>query len=220
MHVKAFGLMTRHPVKVDAIPQDLRDARSTTAAASSGRQGAPRRDLPPLLRAPSSRCGRAASSAGSCSVPVLRRPPADLVRVHRMGAGATARGRAADRVPPLELARRREPREGLSCLESPRPHLRDRRRPEGGREEPRPDRGRRGRHRRRMCASTVATPRPGTSARGAAERFDHLYSREELAEWSSRSRALVRRGERQMSTTPRSPTPPGSRRAARRHRPG
>ena len=26
MHVKAFGLMTRHPVKLDALPEDLRDA--------------------------------------------------------------------------------------------------------------------------------------------------------------------------------------------------
>src|SRR5262249_56156617 len=26
MHVKAFGLMTRHPVKLEAIPEDLRDA--------------------------------------------------------------------------------------------------------------------------------------------------------------------------------------------------
>ena len=26
MHVKAFGLMTRHPVKVEALPEDLRDA--------------------------------------------------------------------------------------------------------------------------------------------------------------------------------------------------
>ena len=26
MHVKAFGLMTRHPVKLEALPEDLRDA--------------------------------------------------------------------------------------------------------------------------------------------------------------------------------------------------
>ena len=26
MHVKAFGLMTRHPVRLDALPEDLRDA--------------------------------------------------------------------------------------------------------------------------------------------------------------------------------------------------
>ena len=25
MHVKAFGLMTRHPVKVESLPEDLRD---------------------------------------------------------------------------------------------------------------------------------------------------------------------------------------------------
>jgi uncharacterized protein YecE (DUF72 family) len=29
MHVKAFGLMTRHPVKVDALPPDLRDEAAT-----------------------------------------------------------------------------------------------------------------------------------------------------------------------------------------------
>ncbi len=69
MHVKAFGLMTRHPVKLEQLPPELRDgmpvdergrvdrpppraASATSSARSSTR---------------SSRCARPASSAGSSS---------------------------------------------------------------------------------------------------------------------------------------------------------
>jgi hypothetical protein len=52
MHVKAFGVMTRHPVKVDQLPTDLRDvpygrARPRRPAASR----VPRRGVPPLREA-------------------------------------------------------------------------------------------------------------------------------------------------------------------------
>jgi uncharacterized protein YecE (DUF72 family) len=42
MHVKAFGLMTRHPVKLDALPEDLRDAMPVD---ERGRVDRPPREL-------------------------------------------------------------------------------------------------------------------------------------------------------------------------------
>ncbi|MBA2331737.1 MAG: DUF72 domain-containing protein [Actinobacteria bacterium] len=42
MHVKAFGLMTRHPVKLEALPEDLRDAMP---ADERGRVDRPSREL-------------------------------------------------------------------------------------------------------------------------------------------------------------------------------
>ena len=42
MHVKAFGMMTRHPVKVDALPPDLRDAAPVD---ERGRVDRPPREL-------------------------------------------------------------------------------------------------------------------------------------------------------------------------------
>jgi uncharacterized protein YecE (DUF72 family) len=42
MHVKAFGLMTRHPVKLEALPEDLRDAIPVD---ERGRVDRPPRDL-------------------------------------------------------------------------------------------------------------------------------------------------------------------------------
>jgi uncharacterized protein YecE (DUF72 family) len=42
MHVKAFGLMTRHPVKLEALPPDLRDAAPTDA---KGRVERPSREF-------------------------------------------------------------------------------------------------------------------------------------------------------------------------------
>jgi uncharacterized protein YecE (DUF72 family) len=42
MHVKAFGLMTRHPVKLEALPEDLRDAMPVD---DRGRVDRPPRDL-------------------------------------------------------------------------------------------------------------------------------------------------------------------------------
>ena len=42
MHVKAFGLMTRHPVKIEAVPEDLRDAMPVD---ERGRVDRPPREL-------------------------------------------------------------------------------------------------------------------------------------------------------------------------------
>jgi uncharacterized protein YecE (DUF72 family) len=42
MHVKAFGLMTRHPVKIEALPEDLRDAMPVDGR---GRVDRPPREL-------------------------------------------------------------------------------------------------------------------------------------------------------------------------------
>ena len=42
MHVKAFGLMTRHPVRIEALPEDLRDAMPVD---DRGRVDRPPREL-------------------------------------------------------------------------------------------------------------------------------------------------------------------------------
>src|SRR3954451_9722574 len=42
MHVKAFGLMTRHPVKIEVLPEDLRDAMPVD---ERGRVDRPPREL-------------------------------------------------------------------------------------------------------------------------------------------------------------------------------
>jgi uncharacterized protein YecE (DUF72 family) len=66
MHVKAFGLMTRHPVKVDALPEDLRQQVSVD---DRGRVDPRRPTCEKRSSAASSqlsgRCARQASSAAS-----------------------------------------------------------------------------------------------------------------------------------------------------------
>ena len=89
MHVKAFGLMTRHPVKLESLPEDLRDAMPRRrarprrpAAARAARGG-----LPPLP--PGARAAARARQA--------RRDPAAVSVLRRLQAGrrsSTSSGRA------------------------------------------------------------------------------------------------------------------------------
>ena len=50
MHVKAFGAMTRHPVKVDQLPTDMRERRASGRSRPAGAALArvPRRAVPAL----------------------------------------------------------------------------------------------------------------------------------------------------------------------------
>ena len=87
MHVKAFGLMTRHPVKVEALPEDLRDVMPVD---EKGRVDRPPRELRAEVFRRFSRARRAAARARQARrdpapVPVLHRLQANLARVHRMG---------------------------------------------------------------------------------------------------------------------------------------
>jgi uncharacterized protein YecE (DUF72 family) len=66
MHVKAFGVMTRHPVKLEQLPTDLRDdAPVDSRGGSTARRGSsgPRSSAASTRR--SSRSARSASWAGS-----------------------------------------------------------------------------------------------------------------------------------------------------------
>ncbi len=78
MHVKAFGLMTRHPVKLEVLPPDLQD---DTPVDSRGRVERPSREL----RAEVFR--RFLSDPDAVST--LRRPEAGVLRLLGVGA-ATA----------------------------------------------------------------------------------------------------------------------------------
>ena len=149
MHVKAFGLMTRHPVKVEALPEDLRDVMPVD---EQGRVDRPPRELraevfrrfsralEPLRRARQARRDpapvpvRTSSTSRSRSTTSSGRPD------------QLARRRAARRVPAPQLARRREPRADALVPRVARAHLRDRRRAEDRGEEPRPDRRRADEH--------------------------------------------------------------------------
>ena len=111
MHVKAFGVMTRHPVKVEQLPPDLRDDAPLD---ERGRVDRPPREfraevfrrfhdaLIPL---------RETRKLGGI---LMQFPPyvvleAGRLRLPRVGARAARRRRDAGRVPPRELARRRAP---------------------------------------------------------------------------------------------------------------
>ena len=111
MHVKAFAMMTRHPVRLEQLPPDLREGVPTDAR---GRIDRPPREfraeifsrfhaaLEPLR-------ARRQARRDPAAVPVLRRAQAGLVRVPGVGARAAAGGRGACRVPPPLLAGRRAP---------------------------------------------------------------------------------------------------------------
>ena len=195
MHVKAFGLMTRHPVKVEALPEDLRDVMPVDERGRVDRPsaGAARRGIPPLLAGRWSRCASAASSAA-----ILLQFPSYIVYKPisldylEWAARAARRRRAARRVPPPELAGRREPDADARVPRVAAGDLRDRRRAEDGREEPRPDRGRANERDGLRPASTAATRRPGTSARAAPPSASTISTRTtELEEWVAPLRELA-----------------------------
>ena len=66
MHVKAFGVMTRHPVKAEQLPPDLRaEAPSTIVGAWSGLHASSAPRFSVVLTRRSSPCASRGSSAGS-----------------------------------------------------------------------------------------------------------------------------------------------------------
>ena len=115
IHVKAFGLMTRHPVRLEQLPPDLRDgmprrrarprrpAAARAARASSSASSSTR----------SSRCGEAGKLGGILfQLPPYVVPKPVVVRLPRVGARPARRRRDAGRVPPPRLVRGGAPRRG------------------------------------------------------------------------------------------------------------
>ena len=191
--------MTRHPVKAETIPEDLRGEMPVDERGRVDRPAAraPRRDLPPLPRG-----ARAAARRGQA-----RRHPLPAAAVRRLqgrprsttssgrasssaatrcwSSSATARGwttRTARRASPSSSGSARAtssstPRARTRRGISSRPWWRRPRRP-------------------RTSASTAATSATWNKRGGsAAERFDYLYSDEELEEWVGPLRELAGQSE-------------------------
>ena len=173
MHVKAFGMMTRHPVKAQALPPDLRgeapvDERGRVASAFAR---ASRGGVPPLRRRARAAACRRQARRHPDAARALRRAEAERLRVPRVGARAARGGGDPGRVPPPRLVR--ASRRAALVPRGPRDDVRDRRHAGV------PARRRAHRADTRTSASTAATTAPGSSAPGSAgERFDYLYGDE------------------------------------------
>ena len=106
-HVKAFGMMTRHPVRAEQLPADL---RAEAQVDDRGRVDHPSRELRGevftrfRVRARAAARGRQAGRDPD-AVPGVRRPQAGLARVPGVGQGAPRRRRDDGRVPAPQLAR-------------------------------------------------------------------------------------------------------------------
>mgnify|MGYP003693967855 CR=1 FL=1 len=184
MHVKAFGLMTRHPVKVEPLPDDLRDAMPVD---ERGRVDRPPREL----RAEVFRRFRAAleplRERGKLGGILLQFPPyivlqADLARVPRVGRASSSPATSCWSSSATGAgSTTRTATETLVVPRVARAHPRDRRCAED--------------RRRRTSFPTVVARTSKTAyvrfhgrnastwnkrTGSAAERFDYLYSEQEL----------------------------------------
>ena len=166
MHVKAFGLMTRHPVKLEQVPPDLREGLPVD---DRGRVDRP----PPEARARvfdeflrSLEPLRSTRQARRDPVPAaaLHRLEEVLARLSRVGERAARRRPDAGRATPPLLVRRGRargaPRAGSSRTGWPGSSSTRRR----SWRRTSPTRSSPSRHRPRTSASTGGTPAPGTSA--------------------------------------------------------
>ena len=187
MHVKAFGLMTRHPVKIEVLPEDLRDAMPVD---ERGRVDRPPRELRGevfrrFLEALEPLRSDRQARRHPLPVPAVRRLQGSLARVSRVGdasssaatrcssSSATARG----------STRRTARRRSRSSSDIGAAYVTV--------DAPKSDTA-------KNLVPTVPAVTSGTAyvrfhgrnlgtwnKRGgsAAERFDYLYSDEELDEW-------------------------------------
>ena len=210
MHVKAFGLMTRHPVKLEVLPEDLRDAMPVD---ERGRVDRPPRELRGEVFRRFLEALEPLRAAGKLGGILFQFPPYvvfkdAVVRLSRVGARAARRRRDARRVPPPLVARRgatARRRCRFSSASAP-PYVTV--------DAPKSDTA-------KNLVPTVPAVTSGTAyvrfhgrnlgtwnKRGgsAAERFDYLYSDEELGEWTGDAegaRAASRTRRTRSSTTTR-----------------
>ena len=145
MHVKAFGLMTRHPVRLEQVPPDLREGMPVD---ERGRVDRPPRELRGRGVPGVPRRARAAALGGQARrdplpAAAVRRLEAVVARLPRMGARPARRRPHAGRVPARVVVRGGRRRQGAALARGARHGLRGRRRAALGCEE-RPAHGRRG----------------------------------------------------------------------------
>ena len=207
MHVKAFGVMTRHPVKVEQLPPDLREAAPVDDRGRVDR--APREFRAEVFRAlprgPRAAAGDGQARRHPAPVPALRRLQGPVGRLPRAGrsSSSTATGRSSSSGTGAGSTRRTAPRRSPSWRSSALSNVVVDA-PEDGGEEPDPD----GCRADEPAAYVRFHGRnAGTwNVRGgsASDRFDYLYSEEELEEWVEPLQELGtsgRRGRTSSSTT-------------------
>ena len=213
MHVKAFGLMTRHPVKVDVIPEDLRDEMPVD---ERGRVDRPSRELRGEIFRRFSRALEPLRMTGKLGGILLQFPPYIVLKPSSLEYIEWAQEQLAGDELLIEFRHRswldEENRaQTLAFLESrgltyvivdaPKTAARN-------------------------LVPTVVARTSGTAyvrfhgrnastwnkrTGSAAERFDHLYNREELGEWVEPLRELALDAENvyaMFNNNGRSPTPP------------
>ena len=134
MHVKAFGLMTRHPVKLEQVPPDLREGLPVDAR---GRVDRPPREaraarVPRVPRARSTPL-RESREARRAPLPdaAVRRLEAVVARLPRVGARPGRRRRVPVRAAPPIVVRRGDPRRAAALARGAAHEVGRRRRPEG-----------------------------------------------------------------------------------------
>src|SRR5688572_10925544 len=213
MHVKAFGLMTRHPVKVEALPEDLRDAMPVD---ERGRVDRPPRELRAEVFRRFARALEPLRSTGKLGGILLQFPPYIVAKPASLDYIEWAQ----DQLPGDELLvefRHRSwldeehraetlgflERRGLTyvVVDAPKTDARN------------------------LVPTVVARTSPTAYVRfhgrnaatwnlrtgSAAERFDHLYSGDELREWVQPLRELAGEAENvyaMFNNNGRSPSPP------------
>ena len=196
MHVKAFGLMTRHPVKAETIPEDL---RAEMPVDERGRVDRPPRELRGEIFRRFLEALEPLRAAGK-----LGGHPLPAAAVHRLQGSArstTSSGRASSSAATrcssssatargwtTRTARRASPSSSGSApaTSSSTPRARTRRRTSS---RPWSRRPRRPPYVRFHGRNLGTWNKRGGSA---AERFDYLYSDEELGEWVGPLRELAR----------------------------
>ena len=122
-HVKAFAMMTRHPVKVEQLPPDL---RSEAEFDERGRVDHPSQQLRAEVFRRFCRAVEPLRDAGKLGGVLMQLPPyvvlqAGVAGLPGVGARAAARRAHAGRVSPPQLAHGRHREQTLAFLERCRP---------------------------------------------------------------------------------------------------
>ncbi len=216
-HVKAFGLMTRHPVRLEQLPPDLRDFAETD---ERGRVNRPSREFRSEIFARFHRGLEPLREAGKLGAILLQFPSYVVFKESSIAYLRWAIDELRGETPLVEFRHRswlddEHRAETLALLEElGATHVVT--------DSPKTDA-------KNLVPTVLARTSPlvyirfhgrnaGTwNKRGgsAAERFDYLYSDEELAEWAGAARELAEGAEQafaMFNNNGRSPAPAGSER--------